>query len=273
MTQPTIDDAAAALLAELGRMHLGNWALSAGGSTSKGVADHLSDLDLRLYVEDGIPRPDAGDPFWDDYNAAEQSWRDRGLRIDHIGMRTFASVERELDRILGGDYTHPAPVWTIWTYRLLPDAFNQTIYYDNTGRLTAWKERLKTYSPVLKHAILRRFVPSLTYWRQDYHYRNKVARRDVTFLVGLASRLGHEMLEILFAVNEVYYPGDGNNLKLAAKLPVKPELFVERLAAALCPVPGDDMFDRQYQTIAGLIDDVLAVAEPVLDGQGAAARE
>jgi hypothetical protein len=268
MTEPTLDDAAVALLAELERMHLGNWALSAGGSTSKGVSDHLSDLDLRLYVENGIPRPDAGDPFWANYNAAEQSWRDRGLRIDHIGMRTFASVERELDRILGGDYSHPALVWTVWGYRILPDLFNQTVYHDNTGRLAAWKDRLRIYPPALKRAILARFVPSLSYWRQDDHYRNKVARRDVTFLVGLASRLCQEMLEILFALNEVYYPGDGNNLRLAAKLPIAPARLTDRITAVLCPSPRDDMFDRQYQTVIDLVDDVLALAASKEMGSG-----
>ena len=101
----------------------------------------------------------------------------------------------------------------------------------------------------------------MRYWRQDYHYRNKVERRDLVFLAGLTSRLVHDLIAILFALNETYYVGDGNNLGFIARFRHVPEGFAEAVGRILYPAPGADVFERQYADLARLIDAVVDLAE------------
>lgn len=249
------------LIGHLERMNLGNWALTAGGSTSKGTSDHLSDLDLRLYHETPLPWPSVTDPVWREYVQAEDSWRLRGYMIDPISPRPFKDVEAELDRLIAGEMLRPDMVWTLWGYRLLPDIANQVAFYDNTGTIARWKDKIAVFPAKLKRAILDHHLGSIEYWRTDYHYRNKVERGDAVFLAGLSSKLTHSLLEILFAVNEVYFPGDGNNLKLASTFQIAPADFVSRVESALYPSAGEDKFTRQYRTLMELINDVAPTAK------------
>ena len=89
----------------------------------------------------------------------------------------------------------------------------------------------------------------------------KVERRDRVFLAGLTSRLVHDLIAILFALNETYYVGDGNNLDFIARFRQAPEGVAEAVARILYPEAGDDALERQYTDLAGLIDAVVGLAE------------
>ena len=107
--------------------------------------------------------------------------------------------------------------------------------------------------------MIERHRESLAYWRDDYHYRNEVERRDSVFLAGLSARLVHDLLQVLFALNETYYPGDGNNLHLIERLAHKPDRFEDRIEAALDPAPSSRMYEGQRDALIELIDDTGAL--------------
>ena len=91
----------------------------------------------------------------------------------------------------------------------------------------------------------------------------KVERRDRVFLAGLTSRLVHDLIAILFALNETYYVGDGNNLDFIARFRHVPEGFAEAVERILYPAAGDDTLARQYADLARLIDAVVDLTEGV----------
>lgn len=249
--------ALADLVGRLQTMNLGQWALGCAGSLGRGTWDPGSDLDFRLYTSQ--PAPPLSDPFWAEYLAAEQAWRDRGIGLDHIAATSLPFIDRWIDEWMTGTVEPHQEVWTIWGYHLLPDMATQAILHDPDGILAGWKAKLATFPEAFRAAVLARHLERLRYWRQDYHYRHKVDIGDPVFLAGLTSRLVHDVLQVLFALNRRYYPGDGNNLKLAASLPCQPNDLAARITAIL--YPGSAAFTSQRDQLFTLIDDTLALAD------------
>ena len=103
----------------------------------------------------------------------------------------------------------------------------------------------------------------MRFWRVDYHYRSKVERGDRVFSAALTSRLVHDMIQILFALNEIYYVGDGQNLDFVRKFRIVPPGFPEKVEEVLYPPAGDNRLDVQYRMLGALIDEVVQLAEKI----------
>lgn len=132
------------------------------------------------------------------------------------------------------------------------------IAYKEIEKLIAnWKERLSTYPEALKDSIIKKHVTSLEYWRNDYHYKNKAQRKDAVFLASITTRLVHDMMQVIYALNEFYYPGDGMNLKYTEQFKLKPENFEARVTDIFRISDADDTYEVQYEKLTGLIDEVL----------------
>jgi hypothetical protein len=244
----------------------GRYAIAVGGSQGKGLSDIRSDVDFRLFHEQDLPWLDTNPQLWAAYIEAENRWRGQGIFIDGVWARKIGDIDAALNRWISGEAKPDDLVWTIWGYHLLPDIHHQAILEDPFNVIGEWKQRLRVYPPKLKQAVLRKHLGSARYWRQDYHYANKVRRGDAVFLAGLTSRLVHDLIQILFALNETYYVGDGQNLNFVEKFNIKPDGFADRVKAILYPAASDDLFQRQYDSLAGLIDEVVGLA-------GAAAQQ
>ena len=261
--RPQVQAVVADLTTYLKALDTGRYAITLGGSQGKGTWDERSDVDLRLFHEKDVPWRDTHPELWADYFAAIARWEEQGAVIDGIWPRTIAETEAALARWLAGDARPEDLVWTVWGYHLPPDLYHMAIVEDPYGIVADWKRRLAVYPPALKAALLDRHTAVLRYWRTDYHYRNKVARRDAVFLAGLTSKLVHHLLQVLFALNETYYVGDGQNLDFARRLALQPPDLAARVEAALYPPPGADRYRAQYDALTALVDDVLALAGPL----------
>lgn len=249
----------------------GRYAVSIGGSRGKGIADRDSDVDFRLFCDEESPDSAERRAAVAAFAAVMATWRARGLEIDGCWVRRIGDVERELDLWLAGRGTPTPKVWTVWGYHLLPDLAQQLVVEDPFAVAAGWRDRLRTYPAALGRAVIDRHLASLAYWRDDYHYRAKVARGDVVFLAGLSARLVHDLLQVVFALNATYYPGDGDALRFSERCSLKPRGFEERIRAALSPRGGERAHEEQRATLIGLIDDTAALVARSA-GQGADAR-
>lgn len=238
------------------------YAISVSGSLGKGTWDQRSDIDFRLFTDQAIPWPwqDAG--RWSEWHAAVARWKERGVNVDDIWPRPVADIDAALDSWLGGEIKPMPVVWTIWGYHILPDIYSQYVVEDPYQLIAGWKARLSVYPPALKQAILKKYAGSLRYWRGDYHYANKVERADPIFLAGMASKLVHEILQILFALNETYFVGDGSNLAFTEAFTILPSNFSARVQAILYPCAAlPEAARSQYAALLALIDEVLTLVE------------
>jgi hypothetical protein len=235
------------------------YAISVGGSLGKGTWDSRSDIDFRLFTDRSVFEGNQRSEWWDTYASAIDRWKQQGINIDGVWPRTVSEIDAALDGWLSGTAVPVDLVWTIWGYYILTDVNNQFVIEDPHGIIAGWKERLSVYPLALKRAIIDKNAASLRYWRTDYHYTHKVERGDVIFLAGMASKLVHEIILILFALNETYYPGDGWNLAFVEKFRIAPPDFSNRVGKILYP-GSPDACTVQYSALISLIDEVLALA-------------
>ncbi|WP_404402112.1 DUF4037 domain-containing protein [Pelagibacterium halotolerans] len=244
----------------------GRGAVALAGSRGKGWADAQSDYDFRVYA-DAYRGPDIREtPQWHRFEAARRAWASKGVRMDGVWMRSYAGVRRDLAAWIAGTPVPKEFEWTIWGYQLPTDLYNQHIVHDPDGELAVWQSQLAIYPESLRAAILRHYRGILAYWADDGHYASKVTRRDLVFLVGLSGKLANAILQVVFALNRVYFPGDGWNLQMAANLPLKPERFISRMEAILAPGQDPDTWVRQRQNIIAMVADLEALIAAV-DGQ------
>jgi hypothetical protein len=242
-------------------MVVGRYAILVGGSLGKGLADKTSDIDLRLFYDELAPQPALASV---EQRLADtiRAWEEKGQVVDGCWTRQIGPIEAEVACWLAGEGRPTDIVWTIWGYYLLPDLYHMALVEDPFGVIAGWKATLATYSPKLKAAILAKHLGSLRYWREDYHYRSKVRRQDCVFLAGLTSRLLHDIMQVLFALNETYFVGDGGNLHFAEAFAIVPPRLTERVNGILYPGDDAEALERQYAQLGELIDEVLALALP-----------
>jgi hypothetical protein len=234
------------------------YAIAIGGSFGKGTWDARSDIDFRLYTDQRIPWEDTHPELWAPIFTACDRWKQRGILVDGVWARPVGEIDSALDAWLGGKVQPQEMLWTIWGYHLLTDLANQAIVEDPFGIIAGWKARLVVYPPSVKRAILAKYLESLQYWCNDYHYAHKVERGDSVFTASMASKLIHEILQVLFALNETYFPGDGSTLTLTAKFAILPADFPARVVSILYPQPPDVLVN-QYIALCALIDDVVSL--------------
>jgi uncharacterized protein DUF4037/nucleotidyltransferase-like protein len=251
--QPVIDE----LLPLCRALGEGKYAVSIGGSYGKGTFDRQSDLDFRLFCERREPDPDARKAARQALKEAIDRWATKGFIIDGCWTRTIDEIETQLELWTRGEGVAPDIVWTIWGYHIVTDVYNQAVIEDPYGILAEWRERLSIYPAKMKETIIKRHTASLDYWRQDYHYANKVVRRDLVFLAGLTTKLVHDLIQVLFALNETYYPGDGKNLHFTDSFAIVPPQFRERVRAILYPGRGEEAVTSQRIQLMALIDEVV----------------
>jgi hypothetical protein len=261
VTEHKLDALIAELTPLIRPLAVGRYAISIGGSRGKGTADGRSDVDLRLFCDEQLPPGPAKAAAWEAVKAAIARWRERGIEIDGCWVRLIGKISAELDDWLQGKGRPTEMVWTVWGYYLPTDIYNMQVVEDPYGVIAEWQERLAVYPAALRQAVLDKHLASLRYWRGDYHYANKAPRGDVVFLAGLSARLLHDIIQVIFALNEVYYAGDGANLSFVARMKLVPERFAERVAEILYPAPGADILARQREALLELIAEVEQLAE------------
>ena len=231
----------------------GRYSITIGGSIGKGLSDSKSDVDFRLYADDFVD--DMWGKGYDEVKKYMAYWGERGLIIDGVWMRRISEIDESLNKWLSGEIEPEMVDWTVWGYYLPTDIYNQKIVEDPFGIAEEWKTRMNPYPPALRSAIINKHMNRLKYWKSDYHYKNKAERNDIVFLASLSTSLLHDIMQVLCAVNEVYFPGDGHNLTVAEQFASKPSNFEKRIEQILYP-ETPDKFLSQYNAMIGMINDI-----------------
>ncbi len=244
---------------------VGRYAVTIGGAYAKGTSDADSDIDFRLFADDFAV---TYDEMRDALSEPKSRWTENGIRVDDFWPRRIADVDEALERWTNGQIQTEEKVWTIWGYHLLTDIGNQMVIEDRFGIIERWRGKLQVYPPRLRQALLDKHLGSLRYWRDDYHYRNKVKRKDIVFLAGLTARIVHDLFQVLFALNEVYFPGDGLNLELAEGFAHRPADLAARIRAVLYPGPSEGVYEEQRRELMCLIDDAETLVARVQNCPG-----
>lgn len=233
-----------------------NYGIALGGSHSKGTSDASSDYDFKLYTDKFVDEEQFQKVFGE-IGELISEWRKKGVVLDNLWPRTYCEIDNQLNSWLSG-IIEPVPmIWCAWGYHVLIDMHTQIIIEDTTGKLAEWKKRLDPYPKDLEKAIIAKYRHEIDHWMNDYHYKSKVDRQDYVFLASYTARFIHDILQILYAKNHVYYPGDGNNLIPTRSFKIKPDSLEERIVEILYPSMSGNVCLYQYEQYRKLYDDTV----------------
>ena len=255
-----VHEIADSLRPTIGSMIEGRHGIAVSGSIGKGTNDSKSDFDFRLYY-DAFSEEQLAKDGWRKVREIIEMWRERGRVIDGVWPRSIAQIDAKLDAWCGGNIVPEDLEWAIWGYYLPTDIHNQHIIDDPDGVLSAWRERLSIYPVELKKAVISKFLSFIRYWRDDYHYENKVIRQDTVFAFGLATKIIHAIVQLIFALNEHHFAGDGKNMAFIAGMEIVPDRFEERVNDILYCANGPGDLTSQRESIVALITEVDQLIE------------
>ena len=229
----------------------GEYGIALGGSHAKGNSDALSDVDVYLFAERVVPGAERRERIVQALGEGSRavSWgsdepfvqggtdfRHRGVPVE-CWLRSAREVESAIAACRAGEIRREYAVWAVmgfFSHVVLADVRAMRIVEDPHGMLARWKEAVRTYPEPLRHALLRRFMAEAAFWPENFHYRSAVERGDVLYTSGIVQQVVHALVQVLFALNREYFPGEKGVAALLDRLPVRPPELASRFQAVLC---------------------------------------
>jgi hypothetical protein len=277
MTTP--DLLVADLLPLLRRFCAGGHGIALGGSCAKGTSDDLSDVDVYLFAHAVLPARERADLAAETLGESAQavSWGTdesfvqggtdftyRGHRVE-CWLRSVGGVERTIEECRRGEIRRDYVHWTVmgfFNYATLADLRTMRIVEDPHGVLGRWKEAVGRYPDALRREVLRRFGREAAFWPGNVHYETAVERGDVIYASGIVQQVLHAVIQVVFALNREYFPGEKGLAGALEKLAVRPPALAERVQALLAPAPheGVEGLREQRRALAALVAEVADLA-------------
>jgi len=233
------------------------------GSTSRGIADEYSDIEMMFYVdalpsyaerEQWLQTVGARDIVLDHEKPGEQEvWATFYIHDIWVeaGWRVLAAHEQDLSNLLAGNVTAHMSLMLAWI----------TIYavpLRSAGALARWQQLLTHYPETLPQKIID---SANEYWTQPQGFAIRWALLKRGEPMALTNRLLADiwlLLRILFAINHEWEPDWKWLRSESQRLTIKPDRLVERI---------NDIFTKPLceQIIADyllLIRDTLMLVPP-----------
>src|SRR3954447_6007080 len=187
-------------------------AIALGGSTTAGLADEFSDLDVYVYYHEPLAAPA-------DRATRLRRLADEGtLEVDiptfgledhlHVQQKLVELVYLDLDRLIAeADRAYSQGLISEgYTTALLYILFRNQVFHDATGEVTALRARLHAAYPEPTRTRLLRAHPELLRYYLEL-LRVSQQRDDLSFVQHMRYSIQMIFFNLLFALNRQYHPG------------------------------------------------------------------
>jgi hypothetical protein len=271
------------LLPLLRQFVLGEYGIALGGAHAKGVEDQESDVDIYLFAQQVLPAQERARRC-EEFGSAIGSVVSWGVDAPFVQggtdfylhgtkvecwLRNTDYISDILSDCVAGIVRREFVTWTVmgfYNHCTLSDLHNMVPIEDPAGVLARWKAAVTEYPLKLRETILKDHLRAAKFWPENFHYRSAVARCDAIYAVGIVHQVVHNLIQVLFALNRAYFPGD-KKLNIALEhLEVKPAGFTEQIQRLLLPGTGRDR-DTLDQQRTALIELTRQVEELVVKGR------
>ena len=267
---------AAELLPLLRKMCAGEYGIAIGGSHSKGSSDALSDVDVYLFAREVLPGAERALRVAAALGCEAASWgRDvpfveggtdfvyRGQRVE-CWLRNPERVEATIAACREGRIQRDLVVWTVmgfFNYVVLADVRAMRDVEDPYGFLGRWKEETGSYPERLRSAVVGRFMEEASFWPENFHYATAVERADVFYTSGIVQQVVQALIQVIFALNREYFPGEKKVAYALSALPVQPRGFAARAQGLIAPGKSPDVAQlrEQRRELGALVAEVAGL--------------
>jgi hypothetical protein len=281
---PTVDSGTLAeLLPLVRRFATGRYGIALGGAHAKGVEDGYSDLDLYLFAERWLPSPAREQVCRVVLGAETQvvSWsadRDEGIyeqagtdftvagRRVECWLRGVEYVSGIVGEAVQGIVHREFVTWTVMGYFnhcTLSDLKQMVVLEDPEGLLARWQAQVTQYPPALRDAIVQTHLAAAQFWPQNFHYESAVARGDIIYAMAIVQQVVQNLIQVVFALNDTYFPGEKKLAGALDGLTKIPEQFGPRMEALVCPRGETRVETLQHQRmeLEALVSEVTGLAD------------
>ncbi len=219
-----------------------------GGSRARGTHTPASDIDVGLYYEPDKPldwvtlervasaldhRPER-EPLtpihgWGPWINGGGWLKVQGQAVDVL-YRDLSQVVAVIDACCRGDIGvvyQPGHPYGFVSSIYMAEVALCTVLWEADDRLAQLKQRTLPYPPALKEGIIRTLA-----WETDFSLaaaRKGIVRNDVVYVAGACFRGAMCLLQVLFALNEVYWLNEKGAVTLADSFRYRPENFRARI--------------------------------------------
>ncbi len=207
------------------KMIRGEFAIALAGAHAKGMADADSDLDIFVYAEEFAPYPvrkDIVEKISDDdqvYVSEDIDKAPWGGSIDftyksiriETNVKKIGTVDKIIDECLRGNIRIYPASWTLngyYDFIHLSEVDFIVPLEDDFNVIHDWKQKTKEYPINLKRAIIEEFWWKSRQWIDNFHYMSAINRLDFIYTSGIVQQTFQNVIQVLFALNEKYFPGD-----------------------------------------------------------------
>lgn len=175
--------------------------------------------------------------------------------------REIERVQRSFDQVKYGIFTseyQPSEPHGFFSYYLVGEIAQSHALYDSNGRIGALKVEASSYPSALKHSIFDTFTREADL--ALFNAQRAAGDHDLFYATGFMYRCAACLIEVVFAINGVYYTGGPGALRKTSTLEHRPERFEEILTTVLS-VPGrtrTDLFES-IDELRSLMNDLKMV--------------
>lgn len=251
----------------------GDCAIALAGSLAKGIADMNSDIDLFLFTDN--PKPyeerlqiirqyadaDTNPCVTDNFNLP---W---GGSIDftfeqtpvEVVVRIISQMDKRVNDCLEGQFEIIPQTWTsngYYTFTYLCELSFIKAIWDPTNLIQNYKTKITPYPLKLKKNIIDCFMGRASTWMDNFHYQSAIRRQDILFTCPIVLHTILDIIQVLFAYNEVYFIGD-KKLELAlSKLNYCPSELLDQLELLLSAPKNTEQLLRQSEILSRIINEI-----------------
>jgi hypothetical protein len=278
----TLPDGLAALMDRLlpvvRRFCVGEYGIALGGAHAKGVDDAASDVDVYLFARQVLPNEErarlvgeiADDPAsiisWGQVEPFVQAGTDFYLGPQKVEcwLRNIKMISATIADCRSGVVKHDLVTWTVmgfYNHCALSDLDKMIPLEDPHGILARWKELVSEYPPKLRAAILAEYLRGAKFWPGNFHYLSAVERCDVIYVTGIVQQVVNNLIQVIFALNRVYFPGEKKLDVALERLATKPAGFTQCIKGLVFPGVSPDVayLRRQSHALTALVSEVEAL--------------
>jgi hypothetical protein len=273
--------AIAAVLPALRACCVGDFGIALGGAHAKGVDDAESDLDLYVFASEILSCTERGRIIgavpgveqltaWGADEQFEQAGSDfvlQGMKVE-VWFRSSEYITAIVKACQQGVVQRDYVAWTVmgfYNHCTLSDLSKMRLLDDPSGLLAGWQSAVEIFPPVLRARIIREHYWAARFWPDNFHYMTAVKRCDIIYTAGIVQQSVYNLIQVLFALNAQYFPGEKKMQAALEQLALKPANFTRRIQALLFPgaAPSVGLLEEQRLELAALVEETAALVAQV----------
>lgn len=257
----------------------GKCAIALAGAHAKGTADASSDIDFYIFAEQAKPfeerkrlirsAADAGTEPWVDVSFDATPWGGtmdfmyKGTPVETTA-RTLSMMDRVVEDCLNGKFEIIPATWTsngYYTFIYLCELSFIKPVWDPDGILASYQKQTAVYPPALRRSIIETFMGRANTWIDNFHYESAVRRADILFTAPIVLHTVMDMIQVIFALNRIYFTGDKKLEAALSKMEYCPAALLSNLAFLMSAPRDTVQLDLQRQLLRQIRDELSGKAE------------